>query len=122
MRKKIVELKTKQELDAWTTFSYLTEPSHEIKYLKSLEDALFFQGSGATKRRVAPYQIPPLKNTDPKVLSLIEEYHASVSVLEKAYKDWDEKRVNLLANLRWLSGICPKPYEDIAVILNPKED
>ena len=34
MRKKIVELKTKQELDAWTTFSYLTEPSHEIKYLK----------------------------------------------------------------------------------------
>ena len=117
MKKKIIEVNTKKELDAWTTYSYITEPSLEIKHLKGMEDTVFFQGSGASKRRVAPYYIPPLKNTDPEVLALITEYHASVFKLEEAYKEWDNKRVDMLAKLRLMSGILPKPYEDIAVIL-----
>lgn len=118
MRKsKIIELKTKKELDAWTTYSYITEPSLEIKSIKNLEDAVFFQGSGASKRRVAPYQIPPLKNTDPEVLALIDEYHASVATLEKAFNEWDSKRIDMLAKLREISNVYPKPYEDIIAIL-----
>jgi len=118
MRKpKIIELKTKKELDAWTTYSYITEPSLEIKTVKGLEDTVFFQGSGASKRRVAPYYIPPLKNTDPEVLALIDEYHASVATLEKAFNEWDSKRIDMLAKLRELSNVYPRPYEDIIAIL-----
>jgi len=117
MKKKIIEVNTKKELDAWTTYSYITEPSLEIKHLKGMEDTICFQGSGASRRRVAPYYIPPLKTTDPEVLALITEYHASVFKLEEAYKEWDNKRVDMLAKLRLMSGILPKPYEDIAVII-----
>jgi hypothetical protein len=117
MKKKIIEVNNKKEMDAWTTYSYVTEPSHEIKYLKGVEDTVFFQGSGASRRRVAPYYIPPLKNTDPEVLNLIDEYHASVFKLEEAYKEWDLKRVEMLGKLRVMSGILPKPYEDIAVMM-----
>ena len=118
MRKpKIIELDTKQELDAWNTYSYITEPSLEIKPIKNLEDAVFFQGSGASRRRVAPYQIPPLKNTDPEVLSLVDEYHVSVATLEKAFKEWESKRIDLLVKLKDLSSINPRPYEDIIAIL-----
>jgi len=118
MRKpKIIELKTKKELDAWTTYSYITEPSLEIKPIKNLEDAVFFQGSGASKRRVAPYHVPPLKNTDSEVLALIDEYHASVATLEKAFNEWDSKRIDMLAKLRELSNVYPRPYEDIIAIL-----
>jgi len=114
---KIIELHTKQELDAWTTYSYITEPSLEIKTVKGLEDTVFFQGSGASKRRVAPYQIPPLKNTDPEVLALIDEYHASVATLEKAFNEWDSKRIDMLAKLREMSNVDPQPYDDIIAIL-----
>ena len=118
MRKpKIIEVGSKKEMDAWTTYSYATEPSLEIKYLKNVEDTVFFQGSGASRRRVAPYYIPPLKNTVPEVLTLINEYHASVFKLEEAYKEWDNKRVDMLAKLRSMAGILPKPYEDIAVMI-----
>jgi len=116
---KIYEVKTKQELDAWTTYSYLTEPSLDIKYIKNLEDSLFFQGSGASRRRIAPYHIPPLKNTDPEVLRLIDEYHQSVKDLEKVFNLWNIKRVEMLSQLRLLSGITPKSYDNIAVILSP---
>jgi hypothetical protein len=119
MRKpKIIELKTQKELDAWTTYSYITEPSLEIKHIKNLEDTVFFQGSGASKRRVAPYSIPPLKNTDPEILALIDEYHASVATLEKAFKEWDSKRIDMLSKLRELSNVYPRPYEDIIAILS----
>ncbi len=121
MKKRIIEVNSKKEMDAWTSYSYITEPSLEIKYLKSVEDTIFFQGSGASRRRVAPYYIPPLKNTDHEVLSLINEYHASVFKLEEAYKEWDNKRVDMLAKLRTMSGILPKPYEDIAVFFLPKK-
>lgn len=118
MRKpKIIELKTQKELDAWTTYSYVTEPSLEIKPIKNLEEAVFFQGSGASRRRIAPYSIPPLKNTDPEILSLIDDYHASVSTLEKAFKEWDSKRIDMLSKLRELSNVYPRPYEDIIAIL-----
>ncbi|NDB60637.1 hypothetical protein EB001_19645 [bacterium] len=122
MKNKIIELKSKQQLDAWNNYSYITEPSLEIKYIKNLEDTLFFQGSGAARRRIAPYQVPDLKTTDPEVKQVVNDYNASVIELEKAFNEWDKKRIDMLAKLRELSTILPKPYDDISVIYIPTKD
>lgn len=119
---KIYTVNSKKQLDAWNVFHYCTEPALQIRHVKNLEEVVFFQGSGITRKRIAPYRIPELKTTDSEVLRIVDEYNSTVQILELAFQSWDEKRIDTLWKLRDLAQIFPKEYEQVAVMLNLKDN